>query len=81
MSYLPIVISLAGVVWVTVAIVTYFKKVLQIKVPPNITGLVINMIIGVGLAGSAIALSIQRGSTGAAVIVPAALAMMLAFMM
>jgi hypothetical protein len=72
--------SVGSFMWVMVTVVAYFRTIPQAKVPVKITGLVLKLLLGIGLAGAAIAWGVQSGSAGAAVIVPAVIATMMAFM-
>jgi len=73
-------LSVGSIVWVMVTVVAYFAQIPQAKVQPRIAGLVTRLLLGIGLAGAAIAWGIRSGSAGVAVIAPAALATMLASM-
>jgi len=72
--------SVGSFVWVMGTVVAYFRTIPQAKVPVKITGLVLKLLLGIGLAGAAIAWGVRSGSAGAAVIVPAVIATMMASM-
>ena len=80
MSLVALGISVGSFVWVMGFIVAYFKKVPQAKLTADITGFTFQLVVGIGLAVTALVWSSQSGSLGVAVIVPAVLATMMASM-
>jgi hypothetical protein len=80
MSAVAVGLSAGSFVWVTVTVVAYFSTIPKGKVPVGITGMVLKLLVGLGLAAAAVAWSYRGGSLGAAVIAPAAVATLLASM-
>jgi hypothetical protein len=71
-------ISAGSLVVVMGTVVSYFRTIPRGTVPVRITPLVVKLCVGITLAISAVAWSYLSGSLGAAVLVPAAFATMMA---
>ncbi len=80
MNTAAIALSAGGLVWVMITVVTYFRTIPQGRVPVKVMGLVVKLLLGIGLALAAVALSYRSGSLGVTVIAPATFAAMMASM-
>jgi hypothetical protein len=81
MNAVAVGMSAGSFVWVMGTVVVYFRSIAEAKVPVRVTGLVLKLLTGIGLALAAVAWSYRSGSLGAAVIAPAAFAMMMSAML
>ena len=74
MNVAAIGMSVGSLVVVMGTVVHYFSKIAEAKIGPDISGLVLKLLLGITLAAAAIFLAVQNGVLGAAVIAPAAFA-------
>lgn len=81
MNAAAIGLSAGSLVVAVATTVNYFSKIAEGKVRPQIVGLVLQLLIGLGLATSAIVFAVQKDVLGAAVIVPVAIGGMLSTML
>ncbi len=78
MNTVAVALSAGSLAWVTITVVAYFAKLPKGELTHKITGLVLQLLAGVGLAIAGIVWAYRSAALGLAVVVPAALAVMLA---